>query len=592
MTLGAMTWTCLLLTAGAAQPDVWHLNQKTFQIPIRFDAQRRAEIRELDLYVSHDQGQTWNLEGRAKPTDEFFPYAAREDGPYWFTVAVIDLKGQQTPPDIHAAPVGQRIVVDTVRPDVKMTAERQGDTIRVNWAITEEHPKPETLKLEYAESAEGPWTAVAINPGPTGHADIQTAAAVTVRMQMQDMAENQGQAVRQVPGVNGTVTTAAPPPPVVAPFPPPVPPLAGAGPSALPPPPDPPPAPPVDRAASVSNWSPSHSVDPSPGALGASRTAPPPPLLGDNPPAAPAPVAVPLAAAAAKASGNQVVAFTQLKDQGPPPAPPGPTSGQDAPPTAPHGPLPPVQIVNHRSVKLEFDVGKYGPSGLGGADVFVTTNDGTTWDPSPVDGGTVLPAPTDAHAGAAVHGSVTVGLNQEGVTYGFYVVVKSKAGLGKPAPQPGDAPQIRVELDATPPEAVLLRPKADPLQPDTLILAWQATDKHLAANPITLEWSAQPGADGPWNVIGGKEMANTGQVRWRPSANAPPSVYLRLTVRDVAGNTAVAQTPEPVLIDLSVPEVSNIGLGGAGPAPSPGPVPEPPPMPGPVPVPGFSIDPH
>ena len=73
-------------------------------------------------------------------------------------------------------------------------------------------------------------------------------------------------------------------------------------------------------------------------------------------------------------------------------------------------------------------------------------------------------------------------------------------------------------------------------------------------------------------------------------ATAPPNVYLRLTVRDTAGNKAVAQTPDPVLIDLSVPEVSNIGLGGAGPAPAP--TPGPPAMPGPVPVQGFSIDPH
>ena len=67
MTFGAMTWTCLLLAAGAAQPDVWYMKDKAFQIPIRFDAQRRAEIRELDLYVSHDQGRTWNMEGKATP---------------------------------------------------------------------------------------------------------------------------------------------------------------------------------------------------------------------------------------------------------------------------------------------------------------------------------------------------------------------------------------------------------------------------------------------------------------------------------------------------------------------------------------------
>ena len=42
--------------------------------------------------------------------------------------------------------------------------------------------------------------------------------------------------------------------------------------------------------------------------------------------------------------------------------------------------------------------------------------------------------------------------------------------------------------------------------------------------------------------------------------NVPPKVYLRLTVRDAAGNAAVAETKDPVLVDLSVPEPHLIGL--------------------------------
>jgi hypothetical protein len=41
----------------------------------------------------------------------------------------------------------------------------------------------------------------------------------------------------------------------------------------------------------------------------------------------------------------------------------------------------------------------------------------------------------------------------------------------------------------------------------------------------------------------------------------PSRVYLKLTARDTAGNTAVAQADKPVLIDLSVPETRNIVVG-------------------------------
>jgi hypothetical protein len=191
----------------------------------------------------------------------------------------------------------------------------------------------------------------------------------------------------------------------------------------------------------------------------------------------------------------------------------------------------------------------------------VTTDDGATWQVLTLEpGATVLPA-ADAHA-ASVRGSVTVPLNKEAMTYGYYVVVKSRAGLGKPAPHAGDLPQIRVELDATPPEATLLRPQADPARRDTLVLMWEAVDKNLTDKPITLEWCLQPGPDAQWNPIGPAELPNTRRFEWQPPADVPPNVYLRLTVRDTAGNKAVAQTPKPVLIDLIVPEVSNLNLGG------------------------------
>ena len=141
---------------------------------------------------------------------------------------------------------------------------------------------------------------------------------------------------------------------------------------------------------------------------------------------------------------------------------------------------------------------------------------------------------------------------------GFYLVVKSKAGLGKPAPKSGDPPQVRVEVDTRPPTASLYAPQPDSARHDGLVLIWKAEDRNLAANPITLEWAAQ--RDGRWELIGEPHLPNTGRYTWQVPDNIPPKVYLRLTVRDTAGNSAVAQTPEPILIDLTVPEITNVGL--------------------------------
>jgi hypothetical protein len=221
------------------------------------------------------------------------------------------------------------------------------------------------------------------------------------------------------------------------------------------------------------------------------------------------------------------------------------------------GRLPPVRIVNKRQVKLDFDVTKIGPSGLGNVDVYVTGDGGKSWQRIPGDPQALLPAISE-NPGVPVHGSVTVSLPQEGKAFGYFVVVKSRAGLGLPPPQAGEPPHVRLEMDTTLPQAEMYRPQADGGRRDALILTWEASDRNLAPKPISLEWAEHK--DGPWEVIGEREMANTGRYTWQVPDKMPPRVYLKLIVRDTAGNVAVAQTDQPILIDLSVPQVQNVGI--------------------------------
>jgi hypothetical protein len=215
--------------------------------------------------------------------------------------------------------------------------------------------------------------------------------------------------------------------------------------------------------------------------------------------------------------------------------------------------LPPLQIVNKRQVKLGFSVGRFGPSGLGTVDVYVTTDEGATWEKSLADPAVSLPVTSEAKNLGPVHGSVTVSMPKDAVIYGFYLVVKSRAGLGKDPPRNGDVPQVRVEVDTTLPDATLFLPGADPARRDRLLLTWKAEDRNLAPNPVSMEWSATP--NGPWTFIGDPQLPNTGRYSWQVPNNTPAKVFLRLSVRDVAGNTAVAQTEQPVLIDLFRPEI-------------------------------------
>ena len=209
--------------------------------------------------------------------------------------------------------------------------------------------------------------------------------------------------------------------------------------------------------------------------------------------------------------------------------------------------MPAVQIVNEPEIVVDYEVSKIGPSGLGKIEVWITRDTGATWTRFAED-----PDANQATTGGQYKRTLT--LPGQGV-YGISLVVKSKAGIGKPAPRAGDIPEMLVEVDTTPPEAQLLELVPDPQRRDTVILSWVATDRNLAPNPVTLEWAAN--ATGPWQIIAANlpnTLQNSGRFPWLLPKSLPSHVYLKLTVRDTAGNEAVAVTREPQLVDLSEPE--------------------------------------
>ena len=143
------------------------------------------------------------------------------------------------------------------------------------------------------------------------------------------------------------------------------------------------------------------------------------------------------------------------------------------------------------------------------------------------------------------------------------LVVKNRAGLGK-KPRPGDVPEIRIEIDTTLPDAKLYEPSADPQHADQVLLRWIATDKNLTAAPISLEYAEK--ADGPWQPIA-TDLENSGRYSWKVGPAVPVQVYLRVKVRDKAGNESVGVTRQPQYIDFTEPEGALIGVQPQGKAP-------------------------
>src|SRR5271156_1604169 len=93
MITGLVTsWLCLAL--GALPADVVPMKDRNFQLPIRsIDPVRRAELRELVLYYSQDEGRSWKRYSSVPPDSRAFIVNLTDDGIYWFNVCVVDQRG-------------------------------------------------------------------------------------------------------------------------------------------------------------------------------------------------------------------------------------------------------------------------------------------------------------------------------------------------------------------------------------------------------------------------------------------------------------------------------------------------------------------
>jgi hypothetical protein len=523
---GCILVSCVLAsTVAFAQDEPEHLAERDWQIPITLTEPIRKEAQTLTLYVSADQGRNWKKEATAKPTDEFFKYVAPSDGIYWFSVSFVNKAGQNVPAKETDLQPQLKIIVDTKKPEIKLQAiERTNDMVTVSWDARDEHLDVNSLTLQYRAKGDNAWKAASLTPVSSGKKQFSTGsmAAVEVRVLAKDKAGNQGEDVLEVAATSIVTSNQVSPPSVNQLTSGNQPPSAGNTTPMLPP------APPLGGASS--SGAPSLTIPAAPRVDGtlpapAVNSTPPPPW-GANTPA------------------NTPTTGMKSVDSGFKPAStvPGNQPNNTGNYTGfPRGQASQVLWSNALHLDLDFDV-KAGPSGVGLLELYYTLDAGKTWQ--------IL----DKREEAAKPFSVDV--PGEGI-YGFTMIVKNKAGLGRAAPQSGDLPEVRVGVDITAPVCELSAPETVPGRKDLINIKWQAMDANLASGSVKLEWSET--ASGPWHEIA-KNHSNSGVYPWRVPANTPYQVFLKLEVADVAGNVGQFITREPVLVDLQMPEVKIMGL--------------------------------
>jgi hypothetical protein len=531
MGLGTITLLGMLLTPGQAPADVTTWNSPSMKIPIDYHPGKRGEIKELLLYVSADQGQTWQQHAVAMPErDANFNFNAPADGMYWFNMVVVDKAGRREPADVFKATPALKVIFDTKKPVVSIaSAQRAGDDVTVSWKVTEKNPDWTKFKLEYSTNGAN-WIPVPTRPEADGSAQFKTPGpgSVTVRVALSDLAGHLGEASSPVAGTTTAAKSIAESPlipvgvtgePAGTPLSTGMTPMPGVV------------VPPTERIKDVRP-----PTDPKGMDTGTPPVFPPPPGSHGGPPI----VEPPIGPIGTSPKSDPVSVNTTAASN-----------------------LPAAQVINVTTFKMAYEVEDKGASGVAKAEVWVTRDEGRTWMQWCVVEKPDSPLVVDL--------AKSTNSQVEGV-YGFKVVLQSGAGLGRETPKSGEAPDLRIDVDVTPPIVKIFEPAPDPTQKDTMLLRWQAVDRNLANDPITLEWADSP--KGPWIPIASadsiasspsvaKRLANSGTYPWKLPANFPThKVYLKVTARDTAGNIAEATTREPILVDLNKPAAVKLNIVG------------------------------
>ncbi len=560
MNTGILAAACMSLLLSQGSGDITYTNRRNPEFPLNFQESARAGIREVLVYASADKGRNWEQIVSVPATKDRFTFYARSDGMYWLQVAIVNQQGIQLPDNKTLLSRGpdQVIVVDTLNPVIKsFQAQRHGDEVFVSWDVQESNPdlSKEAFRLEFQvkDSVLATWTPVPIQPSLQGKTSFRagTNQTIIVRLTVRDLAGNQSYSPAEVSGT-----------------------IAAAGFT-------------TEKNTETPQPTPNFPTIPNDILVPGGNTPmkpldlpPPPKGIGDggtpkNPfPVTPIGIVPP---PTKELSSEKVVADTRM-----PPEPvkpitpptggiPRPASegGLDVKPIAhtssARKALPTAQFVREHQVLLQYRLNRVGPSGIGGVELWLTKDDGDTWERYAEDNDASTAPPQGIQERTFdLRDRETDAPFADGI-YGFSLVVKNRAGMGK-KPRPGDVPEIRVEIDTKTPEAQLFQPVPDPQHPDQLLIKWNATDKNLGPAPIQLEYAEK--REGPWQSIK-TDLANTGRYTnqhvtgdysWKVPPSTPVQVYLRLRVIDRAGNEGVAVTRDPQFVDLVEPEGALIGV--------------------------------
>lgn len=537
--------------------------QTAFSIPFSIDQAvlDTAQPVEVRLHVSLDHGKKWSLYMKQRPDAKKFPFRASGDGEYWFASRTIDSQGRSYP-DGSLQPE-LKVIVDTHQPKFEFSATvgPSGD-IRVAWNIFDPTLTPESFKLEYRPaSGQAAWQSVFAETPLNGNQpgsligehtftakstsqviylqgevrdDAGNTAVVKKRVYLPPPARRSAERSAERPvqellsGLTGFAkrpfeqaeATSTPADPFASRRPAPID-TGEAGVSSA-----------GDASAEASS-SISAPADSSPGPFTIPAGGAPAVVAGPSPQKSANPSTQEWLPSLPKAN-DSVADVRQYPPSKSPTHPPVASrfASNSAAPSEPEPEVVPSEkpsFTTARHFNLDYDTDSVGPSGVAAVELWGTSDGGRNWTKWGVDADKQSP--------------IRVDVEGDGL-YGFCVVVESGLGLAGPRPHSGDAADMWVAVDGVKPTARLTSAMfGSGEQVGQFDIRWEAADENLSPRPVTLSFAEQ--SSGPWTTIAAG-LPNNGRYLWNADPRLPRQIYLRLEVRDEAGNIGEHLLTDPL----------------------------------------------
>ena len=501
----------LTVVASSASAEVIVTRDDVFYIP--FTASDEVADQALSLFVSGDQGTSWQFYQQQPASAGRFSFRAGVDGEFWFVVRPSSESDGTGPVDFDQPEL--QVAIDRQQPQLELLANRTpAGQIVIQWSAEDPFLDPASLQIEFQIPDQNDWSQAEIDsptiktngPITTGIAVLAApadASAVHVRGYVKDRAGNLATTQRDYDPSSLPTTD-----------------LVGPMPSSSS----------VPKTGQVmteqgnlepfavhgASRGPNMALDTMPHATNADG--PPSDNIYGWQAGSPAPAAdaadnslADLPMAGGVAETNPMIAnYPSTRE-------PNVLSETSQ------------RVSNSRRFELVYGVDAVSADQIHRVEVWYTDDGGRSWRHHGDDEDLVSP--------------YLMEVDQDGVV-GVRMLVQTRSGFTIRPPESGDPADVWIRVDATQPTARITSVRYGTGEnAGALELYWEARDENLADRPILFLYGDSP--QGPWRKVS-DPLPNTGRYVWAVDDRAPAQIYFRIEVRDTAGNMTEETLPTPI----------------------------------------------